>query len=223
MSKFAHRRWTFKAQGTGAEGGYALHDGRFRLSPKFHHTIVIFVDIEDCLRFARIEPDLFSNGDQYVDPSDVQSFLETSREDLLVDRRFQALFRGVQPQFVRFSAPGYECWTSHPDVGLSRQACHGFGVCAPIRVCTVDERLRHGAYLQRVECWPDAVGEESTQLPVSEVRSWIDVVEVEDERGHVGHSVKLPFGRVPIKLAEFFWPSDQAGRSPLEKGPLRVP
>ena len=56
----------------------------------------MFVHIEDRFRFARIEPHSFRGRDQDVDASDVGSFPETGREDLLVHRRFQSLGGSVQ-------------------------------------------------------------------------------------------------------------------------------
>ena len=200
LSKLAHRSWTFKAHGTGPESRYTYDIGGFRLAPQIQDTIVIFIDVEDRLRFARIEPDFVGGRNQDVDPPDVQSLLEPSGEELLVHRRFPSLFCGVQEQFVRFPAPRYECWMSHLHVGFSGHARNHLGVRVPTRVCAVHERLRHRAHLERVNRGGYPIREEFAQLPVSEVRSRIDIVEVEDERGFVVHRGKLLFGVALIKL-----------------------
>ncbi len=160
VSKLADRSGTFKTHGTRPEGRHPPYTGGFRLSPKIHDAVPMFIDIEDRLRFARIEPHPFRGSDQDVDASDVGSFLEACREDLLVHRRFQSLLGGVQAQLVRLPAPGYEYRMSHPDSGLPREAFHGLSVGVPIRVRSVDELMRYRAHLERVYGGFDSIGKE---------------------------------------------------------------
>ena len=82
VSKLADRSRTFKTHGTGPEGRHSPYTRRFRLASKIHDAVPMFVDIEDCLGFAGVEPDLFCGCHQNVDASDVGSFPETGREDL---------------------------------------------------------------------------------------------------------------------------------------------
>ena len=74
VSKLADRSRTFKTHGTRPEGRHSPYARRFRLPSKIHDAVPIFVDIEDCLGFAGVEPDLFCRRHQNVDASDVGSF-----------------------------------------------------------------------------------------------------------------------------------------------------
>ena len=58
VSKLADRSGTFKARGTRPKGRHSLDTRGFRLSPKIHDAVPMFVDIEDGFGFARIEPHL---------------------------------------------------------------------------------------------------------------------------------------------------------------------
>lgn len=150
----------------GWDSPYARH---FRLSPKVHDTVPMFIDVEDRFRFARIEPDFPCGRDKDVDTSDVGSIPKTSRENLFVHRRFQPLVGGVQAQLVRFPAPGNKSRLGHPDVGFPSEACHGLSVCTPIRVHAVDEFVRHRAHFEWVVSGFDPIGKEWAQLPVHQV------------------------------------------------------
>ena len=209
VSNLADRGGTFKAHVTRPEGRHSLYARCFRLLPKINHAVPMLIDVEHRLRFARIEPDPFCRGDQDVDASDVRSLLETGREDLLVHRGLESLLGGVQTQFVRLPAPGYEYRMSHPDSGLPRQAFHGLSVGIPIRVRSVDKLLRYRAHFERVDGGFDSIREELAQLPVGQVRSWIDIIEVEHKSRRVVHSQKLLSALAPINLTG----STSAGRT----------
>ncbi len=211
VSKLADRSRTFKTHGTGPEGRHLPYTRRFRLPSKIHDAVPMFVDIEDCLGFAGVEPDLFCGCHQNVDASDVGSFPETGREDLLVHRRFQSLLGGVQAQFVRLPAPGDECGMSHPDFGLTREVCHGLSVGFPVRARPIDELLRHRADFERMANGSESLGQELAQLPVGQVRSWIDIIEVEDKEGRVVHSEKLLSVPTRINLVELVSPGEHPG------------
>ena len=169
----------------------------------------MFVDIQDRFRLTTVEPDLFGGRHQDVNTSDVGSFPETGREDLLVHRRLQSLLGGVKAQLVRLPAPGYEYRMSHPDSGLPRQAFHGLSVGIPIRVRSVDKILRYRAHFERVDGGFDSIREELAQLPVHQVRSRIDIIEVEHKPRRVVHSQKLLSALAPINLTG----STSAGRT----------
>jgi len=202
VSKLADRSRTFKAHGTRPEGRHAPYTRRFCLPSKIHDAVPMSVDIEDCLGFAGVEPDLFCGRHENIDASDVGSFPETGREDLLVHRRFQFLLGGVQAQFVRLPAPGDESGMSHPDFGLTREVCNGLSVGLPVWARPIDELLRHRADFERMANGSESLGQDLVQLPVGQVRSRIDIVKVEDKEGRVVHSEKLLSVPTRINLVE---------------------
>ena len=200
VSKLANRSRTFKTHRTRPEGRHSPYTCCLRLPSKIHDAVAMFIDIEDCFGFAGVEPDPFCGRHQDVDASDVGSFLETGREDLLVHRRLQSLLGGVQEQFVRLPAPGDECGMSHLDFGLTREVCHGLPVSFPIWARPVDELVGHGADFERMAKGFESLGQDLAQLPMGQVGSRIDIIEVEDKEGRVVHSEKLLYVPAPIKL-----------------------
>ena len=205
VSKFAHRTRTFKARVTRPEGRHLLNALSLSLPPKIHDVVPMFIDIEDCLRFAPVETDLMCGRDQDIDAPDVGSFSEAGRENLPMHSRSQPVLGGVQAQFVSLPAPGNESRKIHLDFCLPRQGPHRLSVRLPIRVHAVDELLCHRAYFERVERGFDSNGKELTQLPVHQIRSRIDIVEIEDKGGRGVHSEKLRSTLALINLVESLW------------------
>ena len=91
---------------------------------------------------------------------------------------------------------------SHPDFGLTREVRYGLCVGCPIRARSVDEFVRHRADFERMANGFDSRGQDLAQLQVGQVRSRIDIVEVEDKGRRVVHSEKLPSGPASINLVE---------------------
>ena len=114
--------------------------------------------------------------------------------------RFQSLLGCVYEQLVCLPAPGYESGASHPDPGLPRESCHRLSVCSPVRARPVDELVRHRADFERMANGFDPAGQDLAQLPVGQVRSGIDIIEVEDKERHIVHSTKLPSVLAAINL-----------------------
>ena len=211
MSNLADRSRTFKTHGTRPESRHSPYTRGFRLPSKIHDEVPMFIDIEDCFRFAGVEPDPFCGRHQDVDASDVGSFPETSREDRLMHRRFQSLFGGVQSEFVCLPAPGDERGMNHPDFGLTREVCHGPSIGFPVRGRPVDELVGHRADFERMANGFESVGQNLAQLPMGQVRSRIDIIEVEDKERRVVHSEKLLSVPAPINLVESVNPGGASG------------
>ena len=202
VSKLAHRTRTFKARVTRPQGRHPLYALSLSLPPKICDVVPMFIDIEDCLRFAPVETDPMCGRDQNIDASDVGSFPEAGGENLLMHRRSQPLLDGVQAQFVSLPAPGNEGGKIHMDFCFPREGLHRLSVRLPTRVHAVDELLRNRAHFEWVESGFDSNGKELVQLPVGQVRSRIDIIEIEDKKGSVVHSEKLRSTLALINLLE---------------------
>ena len=74
VSKLADRSRTFKTRVTRSERRYSPHTRGLGLPSKIYDAVPMFVHIEDRLRFARVEPDLFRRCHQDIDASDIGSF-----------------------------------------------------------------------------------------------------------------------------------------------------
>ena len=118
--------------------------------------------------------------------------------------RSQPVLDGVQAQFVSLSAPGNESRKIHLDSCLPCEGLHRLSVRLPTRVHAVDELLRDRAHFECVERGFDSNRKELVQLPVHQVRSRIDIIEIEDKEGSVVHSEKLRSTLALINLVESF-------------------
>ena len=88
------------------------------------------------------------------------------------------------------------------------EAHHRVSVGLPIRARPVDELLRHRADFEGMANRFDPLGQDLTQLAVGQVRSRIDVIEVEDKGERVGHPEKLLSIPPRINLCELVGPGE---------------